>query len=500
VRFNASHFRDLCVATLRSGTCCGILTPSNKETLMKTPIVVLLAVLSQASTSAAQTAAFDIATFTIPAGWQRSDATGMTTLTAPVGRGAPGRYCQIYLFASRQSAASPIENFRSEWARLIAQPFSTRAQPQVETRQSPDGWTATSGAVTVVQRGLPVNAVLFTVTGHGRLMSVVVNASGPDYAADVQGLFAHLVFTSPDAQPGVVAAAPGSAVSVSPSASGGAGDWVYTLPQGWTAKTYPDGGVVNGSPLMSNGERCQISVFPPRPSTGNLITDARKAFQDIFQVDPLQNNAYPFPTATLYRGTDAQGWDYAVIRRSIHGRVGEYGTLLGTTVLAAQHGQQVAIVTSTGKDPLVSMCFGELVHDDWPAFFHSLKYRSWSGPVPPAQQVMQRLAGVWTTATGTVADRYTFTPSGRYASAAAAMTRTRINNAQVLQTTNAYFGDGAYEISDNTMTLIADGDRGRREVRRFRLEQESGDGGATWSDRLCLLTDGVGEVCYRKER
>lgn len=70
----------------------------------------------------------------------------------------------------------------------------------------------------------------------------------------------------------------------------------------------------------------------------------------------------------------------------------------------------------------------------------------------------------------------------------------------LLATTNAYFGDGAYEISDNTITLTADGDRGRRDVRRFRVEQESRDGGVTWSDRLCLLTEGVGEVCYRKER
>ena len=467
---------------------------------MKTPLVSLIVVMGLAPTSAAQTAAFDIASFTMPAGWQRSDQNGLTMLAGPANRGGPGHYCQIYLFASHASPANAVENFQSEWARLIAQPFSTRVQPQTQTRQSPDGWTAVSGGVNVVQRGLPVNAVLFTVTGHGRMMSVVVNASGQDYATDVQAFFAHLVFRAQDSRPDAVAAAPAAPGNAAPSAGDGAGDWVYTLPQGWTTKTYPDGGVVNGSPLLSNGERCQISVFPPRPSSGNLMTDARKAFQDIFQVDPLANNAYPYPTATLYRGTAAQGWDYAVIRRSIRGRVGEYGTLLGTSVMAAQHGQQVAIVTSTGKDPLVSMCFGELVHDDWPAFFYSLEYRSWPGPAAPAQQVMQRLAGVWTTATATVADRYTFAPNGRYASAAAAMTRTRINDAQVLQTTNAYFGDGAYEISDNTLTLTADSDRGRRDVRRFRLEQESRDGGATWSDRLCLFTDGVGEVCYRKER
>ena len=163
-----------------------------------------------------------------------------------------------------------------------------------------------------------------------------------------------------------------------------------------------------------------------------------------------------------------------------------------------QLGNQVAVITSTGKDPLVSMCFGELVHDEWPQFFFSIRFKSWT-PASQDREMPRRIAGTWTTATASVADRYTFAPNGRYASAAAAMNRTRISSTEILQTTNAYFGDGAYAIQGSAITLTADGDRANPKHGRVRLEQDSKDG-ATWTDRLCLLLEGIGgDVCYARD-
>jgi hypothetical protein len=170
---------------------------------------------------------------------------------------------------------------------------------------------------------------------------------------------------------------------------------------------------------------------------------------------------------------------------------------LGTRIMAAQVGSQVAIITSTGKDPLVSMCFGDIVHDSWPEYFHSIRFKNWT-PVPLGAQVSRQLAGTWTTATASAADRYTFAANGRFASAAAAMRTKRVSAAELLQMTNAYFGDGAYAIRGNVMTLVFDSDRGHPATRRFRIEQDSKDGGITWVDRLCLLDQGVGDVCYNR--
>ena len=453
---------------------------------------------SLARNAAAQATTFDIATFTTPAGWQRVDQNGIVQLQSTRTVGRRTAYCQIFLFPSHPGSADASQNFGAEWARLIAQPFGVIAAPRPETRQSPDGWTAVTASVNVVQRGIPVTAILFTVTGHGRVMSIVINESGQDYTAEIRGFVGSLAFHVPDQLPGPVAGNP--APSENPPAGQGVrslADYVYTIPQGWTRAVYPDG-IVYGSPLFSNGERCQISVFPPRPGTGNLSADARNAYAQIFQIDPLQNNSYPYPTATFTRGISAEGWNYFMLRKSIHGQSGDYGTLLGTTLLAAQLGDQVAVITSTGKDPEVSMCFGEIVHDEWPQFFFSIHFKSWT-PASQDREMPRRIAGTWTTATASVADRYTFAPNGRYASAAAAMTRARISQTEILQTTNAYFGDGAYAIRGNTITLTADGDRANPKHGWIRLEQDSKDG-ATWTDRLCLLLEGIGDVCYARDQ
>lgn len=450
---------------------------------MKALIVSSLVLLGLARPASPQATAFDIATFTPPAGWQRIDQNGIVQLQSMHTVNHKTTYCQIFLFPSHPGSTDPAQSFAAEWARLIAQPFATNAQPRPETRTAPDGWTAVTGSVNVVQRGIPVTAILFTVTGHDRVMSITINDAGPEYAAELTRFFGSLTFRSPAAEqppPGPVAAAPpppaGAAQPPPPAppaqqGSGGPGsldNYSYSVPQGWTRANYPDG-IVYGSPMFNNGERCQISIFQMRPASGSLLADARTAFMQIFQTDPFQNNAYPYPPATVTRATAADGWNYVIIQKSIRGRSGDYGTLLGTRVMAVQLGNQVGIITSTGKDPEVSMCFGEIVHDDWPQFFFSIRFKNWT-PAPQDPEMPRRIAGTWTTATASVADRYSFAPNGRFASAAAAMTRTRISQTEILQTTNAYFGDGAYVIKGNTITMTSDNNRGAPKQGWFRLE------------------------------
>jgi hypothetical protein len=471
---------------------------------MKASALSILTALALAPAASPQATTFDIATFTPPAGWQRVDQNGLVQLQSQHTVNGKTTYCQIFLFPSRAGTADAAQNFAAEWARLIAQQFGVAGVPRTESKQNPGGWTAVTGGANVVQHGIPVTAILFAVTGHNRVMSVVINEAGPEFTPDVQRFVATLSFQAP-ASDQAMAPPPGAAQpapSTQTPGSGGVsvpGNYSYVIPQGWTGTSYPDGGIVYGSQMYNNGERCQISVFPLRPTSGNLVADARTIYAQIFQTDPFQNNEYPYPAASFIRGIAAEGWSYFIIQKSIHGRSGDYGTLLGTRLMAVQLGNQVATITSTGKDPEVSMCFGELVHDDWPEFFYTIHFKSWT-PQPQDREVPRHLAGAWTIATATVADRYVFAANGRFASAAAAMTTTRISETELLQTTNAYFGNGAYSINGSTITLTTDNDRGNPRRGHFRVDQVSKDGGATWADRLCLLLEGIsGEVCYMRE-
>ena len=90
-------------------------------------------------------------------------------------------------------------------------------------------------------------------------------------------------------------------------------------------------------------------------------------------------------------------------------------------------------------------------------------------------------------------------PNGRYAEAGATQRRTPYSSTEVMVTTDAYFGNGGYALQGNQILLTPDSGRG---VTRgfFRLEQESRDRGRTWADHLCLLLEGIGDVCYQRDR
>jgi len=279
--------------------------------------------------------------------------------------------------------------------------------------------------------------------------------------------------------------------------------YVYGVPPGWMPAQYPDG-IVLTSQASATGERCQISMWPMRPTTGNPGSDVSKAFREVFKAYEQRNrdsDGSPVPT-TFIRGKSGAGWDYLIVKQGI-GMRGPYQTLIGSVMVANLNGT-VAVVSTLSKVPLVSTCLGELVSDAWPKFFYSLSFKSW---VPTEQRVSmsQTLTGTWTSATGTASDQFTFGANGRYAGASGAQNYNLLASGTVLTTTRAFFGDGAYSLKGNVISMTPDERARPPETGLIRVEQESKDGGNTWTPILYLLRtsaiDGKEyEVRYQKTR
>jgi len=221
-----------------------------------------------------------------------------------------------------------------------------------------------------------------------------------------------------------------------------------------------------------------------RPAGANLMADAYGMFREAFKTFELRNmtvRGTPMPSS-IVRGTSGQGWDYVIIRRGV-APPGSPESRLGF-VFVAKLNDRLAAISGVSRDPLVSTCMGELVYNFWPRFFYSLSFKNWT-PTDQASAMRQRIAGVWTVATATASDQFTFAANGRYGGAAAAQQYNRINSSEVLRTTQGYFGNGAYTLSGNTITLKPDGQR--PETGFFRMEQESTDDGRSWAEFLYLL-------------
>jgi hypothetical protein len=263
-------------------------------------------------------------------------------------------------------------------------------------------------------------------------------------------------------------------------------EYVFTTPPTWTASKYSDG-LVLMSPTSVTNERCVVTISPMRPSAGNnLLAEANNIFQDVYKAYELKNmttRGTPMP-ASIVHGVSGQGWEYVIIRRGVAPR-GSPESRLGF-VFVAKLNNRVAVISGVSKDPLVSTCMGELAHNAWPRFFYSLSFKNWTATDQTAA-MRKRLAGVWTSATGTAADQITIAGNGRYANAAARQQYSRISSTELLETTTAAFGNGAYILKGNEMTLVQDDRRNQPETGFIRMEEESKDEGRTWAPILYLL-------------
>jgi len=449
---------------------------------MKVVWMACVMALALTQSAVAQSDTFDVATFAAPNGWKRTESPGMVAFQHSQVRNGRFSSCQIFVFASRTTDLSAVDNFESEWNTKIAQPLRAPARPHPQTDMRRDGWTAVSSFVDIPQNGLPYRTILYTATTSGRSVSLVVNYTvDGTYQAEIARFFESLQLRGP-ATPQRSAPVQ-SSVAPTPAPDGGRlADYVYTMPDAWTRQNAQNA-IVLTSPVYQGGERCQLTMLPMRPATRGLPDDALNIFREVFKTEPLTGDIYP-PTI-LIRGTSPQGWDYFIVKKPL-GPSG--GAQIGTILLVAKAGNNLAAVVGTSKTFMVSNCFGELVRDVWPSFFYSLQFTNTAAQDQAAMR--ERLAGVWITATASVALRYEFSADGRYADAAGVRRRT---------STTAFFGNGSYSFDGNTL-VMPDDDK-RRTTAQFRIAQESKDFGARWSDTLCLLSPGgTGEGCYQRDR
>jgi hypothetical protein len=445
-------------------------------------MLMMVSVISVLSLHA-QTETFDIASFTPPKGWQRIDSNGTVAFFNSKTTNGLTSFCQLFLYPSRASNSSPEKNFQAEWTNHVAKTTGNKTIPKTETEKTPDGWTVLTGTSNITNKGITYTCILSVISGFGRVMTVMINVAGKEYTEDIQTFFEHLDLRAP-AGPGV------NWNGNTPPLTGTAslGNYIYKVPGGWTTTQYPDG-IVLSSPVSNTGEKCNITLWPMRPASGNLQNDAGNLFKEVFKTFvPKQGSTQP----SILRGTSARGWDYFIIKQGIVMPGGDYQAMFGF-VFVAKLDNQLAAISGISKDPMVSSCFGLQLRDVWPEFFYSLQFKNWYPPAQPTpvSPVMKKIPGVWTAAIGTASDRFVFAPNGRFAGAAAAQRYIQMSSTELLRITDAYFGEGAYSMNNNQIILTYDSDKNNPENGLIRVEQESYDGGRTWVDKLYLLRKNV---------
>ena len=141
--------------------------------------------LSVANLFAQKKETFDLATYSVPAGWKETSRTS-SAVSYAVTNNQKGTYCQIGVYASTTSKGNVQADFESEWQELIVKTYKPKTKPELQPFVSENGWDIQGGVATFEFSGGQSAAMLVTASSHGRCMSIVILTNTEDYETEIE--------------------------------------------------------------------------------------------------------------------------------------------------------------------------------------------------------------------------------------------------------------------------------------------------------------------------
>lgn len=141
----------------------------------------------------AQKEAFDIVSFMPPQDktgkvWKKESTDNILAYTYINTQN--NTWCRINIVKSTVSLGSIDKDFESEWNQLIVKNYSPTEDVQVDSVREFEGWKFKAGVVKFMFNKKDALAILTTISGFNRCMSIVSTTNSPDYTNVIEGLLA----------------------------------------------------------------------------------------------------------------------------------------------------------------------------------------------------------------------------------------------------------------------------------------------------------------------
>ncbi len=158
------------------------------------PLLFLTAINSIAQKSEV----FDLATFTPPETFEKQ--ANENSLQFSKADDAKGTYCVITLVKSLPGPGSSRENFDSAWQTLVKEKLAVAAAPQMQPANNPEDWKAEMGSAPFEKDGLKGAAVLVTLSGYGRMFSIIILTNSESYEPSITSFLESVSLKAPQTQ------------------------------------------------------------------------------------------------------------------------------------------------------------------------------------------------------------------------------------------------------------------------------------------------------------
>jgi hypothetical protein len=169
---------------------------------MKHLLCLLVVLVLCPAAAHAERATFDLVRYTAPPPWKNTAWKKETEKEKVVytSTDASNRtYCRIFIVKSTVSKGDLAADFDSEWKDLIVGNYKITEPAQVTEAAQEDGWQVKAGVGTFAFDNGTSIAMLASISGYGRLVSIVAVTSSQDYLPAVQALLGSVEMIKPKA-------------------------------------------------------------------------------------------------------------------------------------------------------------------------------------------------------------------------------------------------------------------------------------------------------------
>lgn len=134
----------------------------------------------------AQKETYDLITYSPPNGWKKEVKENLTSYSIVDKKN--NSWCQIGIIKSTISKGSIEQDFESEWQELVVKNYKPTGAPQLNEVQKSEGWKIKAGVGKFTFNKGDAIAMLTTMSGFNRCISIVATTNSQDYLKDIEAL------------------------------------------------------------------------------------------------------------------------------------------------------------------------------------------------------------------------------------------------------------------------------------------------------------------------
>lgn len=143
---------------------------------------LLVAPMLLASVAFAQSAKFDVATYTAPAGWAVDKDENAIRFTKESG----GNFCVISLTKAVDGLGDAAKDFDALWKGMATDGLNAGAPQQRGKSGAKNGWQSELGLGSFDKEGLKGAALLTTFSGNGKVVAVLAITNSDGFESDIE--------------------------------------------------------------------------------------------------------------------------------------------------------------------------------------------------------------------------------------------------------------------------------------------------------------------------